>query len=99
MTSNNDSDNDNDNNHRPTNLAQFESLEVKPKYGLDKFPDISTEGLIVSLRNILKRIVMDGTPSHSRLTDIQFMALEYWAEMCVEELGMRITALHNRIDK
>ncbi len=88
-----------DNNNRPTNLVQFESQEVKHKFGLDKYPDISTEGLIVAVRNILKRMVMDGTPSSCQLTDIQYMSLEYWAEMCVEELAIRITALQNQIDK
>jgi hypothetical protein len=34
--SNSDSNNNNnDGDHRPTNLAQFETLEVKRKYGLD----------------------------------------------------------------
>jgi hypothetical protein len=90
---------DNSTNNRPTNLVEFECQEVKHRFGLDKYPDIPTEGLIASLRNILKRMVMDGTPSTCQLTDIQYMALEYWAEMCVEELDTRITALNNRIDR
>lgn len=88
-------DNSNNNDHRPTNLVEFESPEVKHKYGLDKYPDISSERLLISLRDIVKSM---DVPSHSRHTDIQFMALQYWAEMCVELLSMRIRALHNRID-
>ena len=92
---------DNSNNNidsHPTNLVQFESQEVKHKFGLDKYPDVPTERLLVSLKSILKTMATDP-PSNSRLTDIQFMALEYWAEMCLEELATRITALHNRIDR
>jgi hypothetical protein len=96
--SNSNSSRNNSNDH-PKNLVQFESQEVKHKFGLSKYPDISTEGLIVSLRNILKRMVMDGTPSSCQLTDIQYMSLEYWAEICVEMLDVRIKALQNRIDK
>jgi hypothetical protein len=81
---------------RPTNLVQFESQEIKHKFGLDRFPDVPTERLLVSLKDIIK--TMDP-PSHSRHTDIQFMALQYWAEMCVEQLDIRIIALHNCIDK
>lgn len=87
--------NDNDND-RPTNLVQFESQEIKHKFGLEKYPNISTEALVVSLRNIIKSM---DPPSNSRQTDIQFLALQYWAEMCVELLDIRISALHNRIDK
>lgn len=83
------------NDNRPTNLVQFESQEVKNKFGLEKFPDVPTERLLVSAKNIIRS--MDA-PSNSRQTDIQFMALQYWAEMCIELLGMRISALHNRID-
>lgn len=91
MTNNNDG-----NDSRPKNLVQFESQEIKHKFGLDRFPDVPTERLLVSLRDIIKS--MDA-PSHSRHTDIQFMALQYWAEMCVEQLDIRIIALQNRIDK
>ena len=94
--SNNSSSNSSSSDNRPTNLVQFESQEVKNKFGLDKYPDIPTESLVVSLKNILKSI---DAPSYSRQTDIQFMALQYWADMCAELLGMRIAALHNRIDK
>jgi hypothetical protein len=93
----NDIDNDNDssnNNDRPTNLVQFESYEVKHKFGLDKFPDVPTESLVVAALNIIKSI---DAPSHSRQSDIQFLALQYWAEMCVEMLDIRIKALNNRI--
>ena len=86
------------NSDRPTNLVQFESQEVKNKFGLNRYPDISTESLVVSLKNIIKSMNMDP-PSNSRLTDIQYMAFLYWAEMCVELLAMRIKALQNRIDK
>ena len=91
----NNSNSNNDDIDRPTNLVQFESHEVKYKFGLDKFPDIPTESLVVAARNIIKSI---DTPSNSRQTDIQFMVLQYWAEMCVELLGIRIAALYNRID-
>jgi hypothetical protein len=77
-------------------MVEFYSEEVKHKFGLDKFPNIPTESLVVAARNIIKSI---DTPSDSRQTDIQFMALQYWAEMCVELLGMRIKALDNQIDK
>jgi hypothetical protein len=93
MSNNSNSSNNND---RPTNLVQFESQEVKHKFGLDKYPDIPTESLVVAALNIIKSI---DTPSNSRQTDIQFLALQYWAEMCVELLGIRIKALYNRIDK
>jgi hypothetical protein len=92
----NDSNSNNNNNH-PTNLVQFESQEVKHKFGLDKYPDISNEALIVSLKNILNRMCMN-TPSHNSLTDVQYLSLQYWACMCVDELDVRIKALHNRID-
>jgi hypothetical protein len=85
----------NSSNNHPTNLVQFESQEKKHKYGLDKFPDVPTERLLVAARDILKTMY---PPSYSRQTDIQFMALQYWAEMCVELIGMRIRALDNRID-
>jgi len=93
MSSNSNSSNSTDS--RPTNLVEFESQEVKHRFGLDKYPDISTEALLVSLRDIVKS--MDA-PSYSRQTDCQYLSLQYWALMCVELLGMRIAALHNRID-
>ena len=93
MTNNNTNNND-----HPTNLVQFESAEVKHKFGLDKYPDISSESLIVSLKNILNRFGMD-TPSNNSLTDVQYLSLQYWACMCVDELDIRIKALQNRIDK
>jgi hypothetical protein len=96
MANDNDSSSNSNNGH-PKNLVQFESQETKHKFGLDKYPDISTEGLVVSLKNILNRMGMD-TPSHNSLTDVQYLSLQYWACMCVELLGMRISALHNRID-
>ena len=65
-------------------------------FGLDKYPDISTEALVVAARNIINS--MDA-PSHNPMTDCQYLSLQYWALMCVELLGMRISALHNRIDK
>ena len=91
------SDNDSSNNH-PTNLVQFESQEVKHKFGLDKYPDVSTEALLVSLKNILNRTGMN-TPSDNSMTDVQYLSLQYRACMCVELLDIRIRALHNRIDK
>ena len=92
----NDNDSSSNNITRPTNLVQFESAEVKHKFGPDKFPNIPTEKLLVSLKDILKH--MDA-PSYSRQTDIQFEALRYWADMCVGILGIRIGALQNRVDK
>ena len=92
------SNNSNSNNNHPTNLVQFESQEVKHKFGLDKYPDISTEALLVSLKNILNRMGMD-TPSYNTLTDVQYLSLRYWACMCVELLAIRTNALDNRIDK
>ena len=83
------------NDHHPTNLVEFECQEVKHKYGLDKYPDISTEALIVAARNIINNM---DVPSNSRHTDCQHLSLQYRALMCVELLGMRISALHNRID-
>ena len=39
MTNDNDSsDSNSNNNNRPKNLVQFESQEVKNKFGLDKSP-------------------------------------------------------------
>jgi hypothetical protein len=78
------------NDHRPTNLVEFESEETKHKFGLDKYPDISTEALVVAARNIINNI---DVPSNSRHTDCQHLSLQYWALMCVELLGIRITAL------
>ena len=46
------------NNNRPTNLVQFETQEIKHKFGLDKYPDISTEALVISLKNILNSMGM-----------------------------------------
>ncbi|MGA7542041.1 MAG: hypothetical protein WBW34_03165 [Nitrososphaeraceae archaeon] len=94
MTDNNNNINSS-NNNRPTNLVEFESQETKHKFRLDKYPDISTEALLISLKDIVKSI---DAPSNSRQTDCQFLSLQYWAEMCVELLGMRIRALYNRID-
>lgn len=88
-------DNNSSNNNHPTNLVEFESQETKHKFGLDKYPDISSEELVVAARNIIKSI---DTPSDNSLTDVQYLSLQYWACMCVELLGMRISALHNRID-
>lgn len=85
------------NDGRPTNLVEFESQEVKHKFGLDKYPDVSTEALLVSLKNILNRMGMD-TPSDNSLTDVQYLSLQYWACMCVELLAIRIRALQNCID-
>jgi hypothetical protein len=102
MTNDNDSNSNNNNNNRgnsnnrPTNLVEFESQETKHKFGLDKYPDISTEQLVVAVKNILNK--MDA-PSHNPMTDCQHLSLQYWAFMCVELLGMRIAALHNRIDR
>ncbi|MGB7557003.1 MAG: hypothetical protein WBM37_00655 [Nitrososphaeraceae archaeon] len=62
MSDSTSSNSNNNTNNRPTNLVQFESEEVKHKFGLDKYPDISTERLLVSLKNILNRMGMD-TPS------------------------------------
>ena len=98
MSDSTSSNSHNNTNNRPTNLVQFESAEVKHKFGLDKYPDISTEALVVSLKNIIKRMGMDHR-RNSRQTDIQYLALQYWADMCVEILGMRINALQNRIDE
>ena len=74
---------------------QFESQEVKNKFGLDKYPDVPTEKLLISLKDLI--LHMDAQ-SYSRQSDIRFMALQYWADMCVELLDIRIKALHNRID-
>ena len=93
MTDDNDSIS---NNNRPKNLVQFESAEVKHKFGLDKYPDIPTEQLIVIAKKILLSI---DPPFQCRQSDIQFMAYQYWCQMCVDELGMRINALNNQIDK
>jgi hypothetical protein len=69
----------NNSNSRPTNLVEFESQEVKHRFGLDKYPDISTEGLLVSLRDIVKSI---DVPSHSRQTDCQHLSLQYGVDVC-----------------
>ena len=61
-----------DNSDRPTNLVQFECQEVKHKYGLDKYPDISTEALVLAARNIINK--MDA-PSHNPMTDCQHLSL------------------------
>ena len=92
MTKDNDS---NSSNNHPINRVQFEMLEIKHKFGLDKYPDISTEALVVAARNIINSM---DVSSNSRHTDCQHLSLQYWALMCVELLGMRIAALHNRID-
>ena len=94
----NDDDSESNNSDRPKNLVQFESQEIKHKFGLDKYPDVSTEALLVSLKNILNRMGMD-TPSHNSLSEVQYLSLQYWASMCVELLDIRIKALDNRIDK
>jgi hypothetical protein len=94
MSINSNSSNSTDS--RPTNLVEFESQEVNHKFGLDKYPDIFTKGLLISLRDLVKSMY---APSYSRHTDIQFMALQYWTEMCIELLDIRIQALYNRIEK
>jgi hypothetical protein len=66
----NDNDSNSSNNH-PTNLVEFESQKVKHKFGLDKYPDISTEGLLVSLRDIVKSM---DPPSYSQQTDCQYLS-------------------------
>ena len=38
--SNNSNSSNNDNDHRSTNLAEFEFMEAKHKYGLDKYPEL-----------------------------------------------------------
>ena len=87
---------DSSNNNHPTNLVEFESLEVKHRFGLDKYPDISTEALVVAAnRNIINSM---DVPSNSQHTDCQHLSSQYWALMCVELLGMRIAAFHNLID-
>lgn len=83
------------NDHHPTNLVEFECQEVKHRFGLDKYPDIPTETLVVAARKIIDSI---DPPSNSRHTDCQHLSLQYWALMCVELLAMRVKALQNRID-
>jgi hypothetical protein len=51
-----DNDNSSTKNDRPTNLVQFECQEVKNKYGLEKFPDVPTERLLVSLKDMIKNM-------------------------------------------
>jgi hypothetical protein len=80
----------NNNDHRPTNLVEFECQETKHMFGLDKFPDVPTEKLLISLKDMIKSI---EAPSNSRQTDIECMALQYWAEMCIELLGMRVLSI------
>ena len=53
MTNNNNSSSNSINNH-PKNLIEFESQEVKHKFGLNKFSDIPTEALVVAARNIIE---------------------------------------------
>ena len=84
-----------DNSNHPTNLVEFESQETKHKFRLYKYPDISTDQLLISLRDILKSI---DAPSNSRQTDCQYLSLQYWALMCVELVRIRIGTLYNRID-
>lgn len=91
----NNSNSSNSTDSLPTNLVEFECQETKHKFGLDKYPDISTDALVVAARNIINS--MDA-PSHSRQTDCQYLSLQYWALMCVELLAMRIRTLYNRID-
>jgi hypothetical protein len=94
MTNNSNSTNNDD--HRPTNRVQFEMMEVKHRYGLDKYPDTSTEDLLVSLRDLVNSM---DPPSYSRQTDLEYLSLKCRALNIVELLGIRIMALYNRIDK
>lgn len=78
---------DNKNINRPTNQAQFEHLETKHNFGLDKFPEIPTEVLLVSLRDIVNNMY---PPSHSQQSDYEYLSLKCWALDIIALVGMRI---------
>ncbi|HET6716368.1 MAG TPA: hypothetical protein VFG90_04510 [Nitrososphaeraceae archaeon] len=57
---------------------------------MDKYPDISTETLLVSLQDIVKSL---NPPSYSRQTGCEYLSLKCWTLNIIELLGIRMGAL------